>query len=76
VGVAYGGVHDASSMGPDGVGNMADVDGVDMFVVGLPLHKYLLYTHTISCRVLDHVWHSGNMQITIQDFSPNGAIEV
>ena len=32
-GVAYRGVHDARPMCADGVGNMADVDGIQMLVV-------------------------------------------
>ena len=31
--MAYGGVHDASSVGPNGVGDVADVDGVEVLVV-------------------------------------------
>ena len=27
-------VHDASAMSPDGVGNVADIDGVQVFVIG------------------------------------------
>ena len=32
----------------DGVGNVTDVDGVHVFVVRLPLHKYLPNAHIIS----------------------------
>ena len=47
-------------MGPDGVADVSDVDGVEMFVVGLTLHKYLhtyvriyyLYIHTCIVQVL------------------------
>ena len=35
------GVHDARAVGSDGVGNVADVDGVQVLVVGLPLYKDL-----------------------------------
>lgn len=37
----YGGVHDASAVGTDRVGNVPDVDGVQVLVAGRPLHKDL-----------------------------------
>jgi len=40
-GNTYSCVHDACSMCSDGVCYVTDVDGVQMFVVTRPLHKYL-----------------------------------
>ena len=37
----YSGVHDACAMGTYGVSNVSDIDGVQVFVVTGPLHKYL-----------------------------------
>ena len=39
--LAHCGVHDASAVGPDGVGHVTNVDGVEVFVIRLPLYKYL-----------------------------------
>lgn len=37
-----GGVHDPCTVGTDGVGNVADVDGVEMLVVAGTFHKDLI----------------------------------
>ena len=35
------GIHDANAVCPDRVCNMTDVDGVQVFIVAGPFHKYL-----------------------------------
>ena len=51
------GVHDARAVCSDGVGDVADVNGVQVLVVGLTLHKYLhpnnkleFFIDTYTCR--------------------------
>ena len=39
--VLYCSVHDASSMCSNGVSYVTNVDGIKMFVVRRPFHKYL-----------------------------------
>lgn len=41
VGEVDGGVGDAGAMSSDGVGDVADGDGVEVLVVTASLHKYL-----------------------------------
>lgn len=40
-GTTHSGVHYADAMGSNGVGNVTDVDGVQVLVVAGSLHKYL-----------------------------------
>ena len=42
IGEVDGGVHDPCTVGPDGVCNVADVDGVEMLVVAGTFHKDLI----------------------------------
>jgi hypothetical protein len=38
-------------MSPDGIGNMLDVDGIEMFVIAWLLHKYLVI------EIVKVLWH-------------------
>ncbi len=50
--VIYSSVHNACAMSPDGVGNVSDVDGIQVLVVGRPLYKYLHKTkHTNKSKI-------------------------
>ena len=45
-------VHDASPVRPDGVGNVTDVDGVEVLVVRPTFHKYLSHNQEFSYIII------------------------
>ena len=50
------GVYDASSVGANGVGDVLDADGVEVLVVALGFHKYLLVLRVLVFSLHSNLW--------------------
>lgn len=46
-------IHDSNAMGPDGVGYVSDVDGIQVFVIACSLNKDLKQTFIYKYKLED-----------------------